>query len=278
MTEYSLFACPICGSALEMEKSRLFCENGHSFDRARQGYTHLLPPNRMHSKEPGDTREMVLSRRAFLESGAYDCFADRLCELVWEALCEIPEPFLLDAGCGEGYYTGKMESFLRGKGLVPRVAGFDISKSAVRTAAGKYKTCQFAVASAFAVPASDGCADCLTNVFAPIVPEECARVVKPGGMMILAVPGPRHLYGLKEILYDAPYENEYRETEYPGFVFVRRETVCQTMTLDDAEQIQNLFAMTPYYWKTPESGSRRLAETNHLETEIRFDFLLYQRK
>lgn len=276
--ESCLFCCPICGGPLQMEKSRLFCENGHSFDRARQGYTHLLPPNRMHSKEPGDTKEMVNSRRAFLESGAYSCFAEKLCELVWEFSQSLSSPFLLDAGCGEGYYTGKMEAYLRRKGISPRVAGFDISKSAVRAAAGKYKGCQFAVASAFAVPAADSSADCLTNVFAPIVPQECERVVKPGGVMILAVPGPRHLYGLKEILYDAPYENEYRETEYPGFVFVRRETVEDTLVLDDREQIQNLFAMTPYYWKTPESGSLRLAETEHLKTEIRFDFLIYQRK
>ncbi len=276
--ESCLFCCPICGGPLQMEKSRLFCENGHSFDRARQGYTHLLPPNRMHSKEPGDTKEMVNSRRAFLESGAYGCFAEKLCGLVWEFLREIPSPFLLDAGCGEGYYTGKMEAYLREKGLFPRIAGFDISKSAVKAAAGKYKGCQFAVASAFAVPAVENSVDCLTNVFAPIVPQECERVVKPGGVMILAVPGPRHLYGLKEILYDAPYENEYRETEYPGFTFVRRDTVEDTLVLDDREQIQNLFAMTPYYWKTPESGSRRLAQTEHLKTEIRFDFLIYQRK
>ena len=276
--ESCLFCCPICGGPLQMEKTRLFCENGHSFDRARQGYTHLLPPNRMHSKEPGDTKEMVNSRRAFLESGAYGCFAEKLCGLVWEFLREIPSPFLLDAGCGEGYYTGKMEAYLREKGLFPRIAGFDISKSAVKAAAGKYKGCQFAVASAFAVPAAENSVDCLTNVFAPIVPQECERVVKPGGVMILAVPGPRHLYGLKEILYDAPYENEYRETEYPEFAFVRRDTVEDTLVLDDREQIQNLFAMTPYYWKTPESGSRRLAQTEHLKTEIRFDFLIYQRK
>ena len=55
-------------------------------------------------------------------------------------------------------------------------------------------------------------------------------------------------------------------------------TVAETLILDNGEQIQNLFAMTPYYWKTPESGSRRLAQTAHLETEIRFDFLIYRRK
>lgn len=278
MTENSLFCCPLCGEPLSMEKSRLFCSNGHSFDRARQGYTHLLPPNRMHSKEPGDTREMVQARREFLESGAYDLFAQRLCELAAEALSGFSSPFLLDAGCGEGYYTGKLADFLQDSGIPARIAGFDISKSAVKAAAGKYKGIQFAVASAFAVPAADASVDCLTNVFAPIVPGECARVVKPGGWMILAVPGPRHLYGLKELLYEAPYENETRDTQYPGFVFLRRETVEGKLHLTDARQIQNLFAMTPYYWKTPESGSQRLAQADSLDTEIRFDFLLYQRK
>lgn len=278
MTEKSLFSCPICGQGLLTEKTRLICPQGHSFDRARQGYTHLLPVNRMHSKEPGDTKEMVLSRRAFLESGAYDIFAQRLCALSWEFLQGKNAPILLDAGCGEGYYTGKMQAFLQEKGLDVQIAGFDISKSAVRAAAGKYKGCQFAVASAFAIPMAENSVDCLTNVFAPIVPTECARVVKTGGVMILAVPGPRHLYGLKEILYDAPYENEYRETDYPGFAFVRRETVEDTLVLHEAQQIQNLFAMTPYYWKTPESGSRRLAQTDQLTTEIRFDFLVYRRE
>ena len=96
--------------------------------------------------------------------------------------------------------------------------------------------------------------------------------------MILAVPGPRHLYGLKELLYEAPYENETRDIQYPGFAFLRRETVEGKLHLTDARQIQNLFAMTPYYWKTPESGSQRLAQADSLDTEIRFDFLLYQRK
>lgn len=278
MTEKSLFSCPICGQGLLTEKTRLICPQGHSFDRARQGYTHLLPVNRMHSKQPGDTKEMILSRRAFLESGAYDIFAQQLCALSWKFLQGKNAPVLLDAGCGEGYYTGKMQAFLQEKGLDIQIAGFDISKSAVRAAAGKYKGCQFAVASAFAIPMAENSVDCLTNVFAPIVPTECARVVKTGGVMILAVPGPRHLYGLKEILYDAPYENEYRETDYPGFAFVRRETVEDTLVLHEAQQIQNLFAMTPYYWKTPESGSRRLAQTDQLTTEIRFDFLVYRRE
>ena len=271
----SLLCCSVCGQPLTFDEKNARCPKEHCFDRAaRGGYVHLLRQHRRGSSDPGDSAAMCQARTRFLEGNWYGPLRDTVAKLA--ADCAPKD--ILDAGCGEGYYTGKLEACLREKGISPRVAGFDISKSAVRAAAGKYKGCQFAVASAFAVPAADASADCLTNVFAPIVPEECKRVVKPGGVMILAVPGPRHLYGLKEILYDAPYENEYRETEYPGFVFVRRETVAETLILDNGEQIQNLFAMTPYYWKTPESGSRRLAQTAHLETEIRFDFLIYRRK
>ena len=54
---------------------------------------------------------------------------------------------------------------------------------------------------------------------------------------------------MKEILYDEPYENEYRETSYPGFVLERRGAVEGEITLTDPALIQSLFAMTPYYWK-----------------------------
>ena len=60
-----LFCCPLCGGALTRQEHRAVCPQGHSFDVARQGYVHLLPVNKMHSKLPGDSREMVESRRRF---------------------------------------------------------------------------------------------------------------------------------------------------------------------------------------------------------------------
>ena len=65
---------------------------------------------------------------------------------------------------------------------------------------------QWAVASSFAIPVADAAADCLVDIFSPAAAREFARVVKPGGAFVFAVPGPRHLYGLKEVLYERPYE------------------------------------------------------------------------
>ena len=114
-------------------------------------------------------------------------------------------------------------------------------------------------------------------MFSPLAEGEFARVVKPGGYFLYAVPGPRHLYGMKELLYQEPYENPVRDTEYPGFRFVDRTPVRGVIRIPDGDTAQALFAMTPYYWKTGVTGARRLAEAGAFETEIAFDFLRYQR-
>ena len=157
------------------------------------------------------------------------------------------------------------------------VCGFDISKLAVAAAAKRYPQLELSVASCFAIPVADAAADLLLAIFSPIVPGEFARVVRPGGALLLAVAGPRHLFGLKEVLYEHPYENETRETVYPGFVLERRVPVRTTVVIRGQEAIHDLFAMTPYYWKTPADGAKRLGGLESLFTELGFDLLLYRR-
>ncbi|MBR5868836.1 MAG: hypothetical protein IKZ21_05265, partial [Clostridia bacterium] len=114
-----MFSCPICGGTLVKEGRSCFCEKRHCYDLAKEGYVNLLPVTKKHSQDPGDTREMVLSRRSFLEAGYYDPFRNMARTLVEE--CSGEGDVILDAGCGEGYYTRHMarerESY-----------GFDISR------------------------------------------------------------------------------------------------------------------------------------------------------
>ena len=277
--EEMMFRCPLCGGALSRREHQALCEKGHSFDVARQGYVHLLPVNKMHSKLPGDSREMVESRRRFLQAGYYEIFREELCRLAQKYALSLGMPegeglCLCDAGCGEGYYTQGLQQAL------PKAAlcGFDISKLAVKAAAGKYKGIQWAVASSFSIPLGTESVHLLTDVFSPLAPEEFVRVLKPGGYFIYAVPGERHLYGLKEILYEEPYENPYRETEYPGLRFVERAAIRGEIRIPNGETAMDLFAMTPYYWKTGVEGGKRLGETSGFSTEIAFDFLVYQKQ
>ena len=270
----SLFCCPICGEKLTQQGNALCCARRHSFDFAAQGYVNLLPANRRHSAAPGDDAGMVAARRAFLQQGWYAPFAKALCQMAKDCTANIAAPAVLDAGCGEGYYTGLLAKAL---GPAAQVAAFDISKNAVRAAAKQYQTVQFAVASAFAIPVANESVDLLVNIFAPLALEEYQRLLRPGGYFIYAVPGPRHLMGLKQVLYDAPYENTVKDTQYTGFRFCRRVPVTGNLQLTGQQQIEALFAMTPYYWRTPPQGAERLRRQNELATEIEFDFLVYQK-
>lgn len=270
------FCCPICGRTLHRRGNALCCELRHSFDLASQGYVHLLPANRMHARLPGDSKEMVAARRRFLDTGCYAPFAREIARIARQACAGQKHPVILDAGCGEGYYTDTVRrAFAEEEGV--RVCGFDISKLAVASAARRYPALELAVASCFAIPAKNASADLLLAIFSPIVPEEFARVVRPGGALLLAVAAPRHLFGLKEILYDTPYENETKDTVYPGFVFESRTPVRTTATIYGQQTLHDLFAMTPYYWKTPADGAKRLQEKESLFTELGFDLLLYRR-
>ena len=273
----SLFRCPLCAAPLEREKGAYRCPQGHSFDTAREGYVHLLPANQKHSALPGDDREMVLARRRFLSKGYYQPLLNTLCSEML-ALPEA-EPVILDAGCGEGYYTAGVCRALREAGRRPRMAGTDISKPALRSAARRGgEGMEFAVASSYRLPLPDGCADAVLNCFSPLALEEFRRVLRPGGRFLYVVPGRDHLWELKEILYDKPYPNEEKETPYAGFAYRNILPVDGTIRIDSREDLQDLFRMTPYFWKTPREGAERLAARERLEVRVSFRVHVFEKE
>lgn len=274
----TLFRCPICFAPLDRRENALRCGAGHSFDLAREGYAYLLPPNRKHSKAPGDDREMVAARAAFLEKGWYLPLRQALEELAVRLTADLAAPVVVDSGCGEGWYTAGVLHTLAAQGKTPQVAGVDISKFAVRRAARRLPEGQFAVASVYQLPLPESCADLLLNIFSPLAAEEFARVLRPGGHFIYVVPAARHLWQMKEILYERPYENPVKIEEYSHFDFQGVTPVRYTVTLEDTADIMALFHMTPYAWKTPREGVARLERCEALETEVGFDIHLYKRK
>ena len=158
------------------------------------------------------------------------------------------------------------------------MAGVDISKFALRRAAKRLKEGEFAVASVYHLPLPDQSAHLLVNVFSPLAVEEFARVLRPGGHFLYAVPAPRHLWEMKEILYENPYENPVKREDYPGFDWVGAEQVRYGLHLDRPEDIMALFRMTPYAWKTPREGIERLSSLSQIDTQIGFDIHLYRRE
>ena len=269
----SLFCCPVCGGVLVREEGRYCCQQGHSFDIAREGYVNLLPANQQHSKTPGDDKEMAAARTRFLEGGWYTPLREALCTLAAELASDAPS--LLDAGCGEGWYTQALAEVAAAKG--GRLAGIDLSKPAVKKAARRCPAGEFAVGTLYHLPAADSSVDLLVNCFSPLAAGEFARVVKPRGKFLYVVPGPRHLWELKEIVYDRPYENGERWEEYPGFRYLKVVPVETRFTLRDSRAIQDLFGMTPYYWKSPKSGAERLAGLDRLTVTGQFRIHVMER-
>ena len=250
------FLCPICGGILNREGKSLRCESGHSFDIARQGYVHLLPVQQKHSKNPGDTREQVLSRRTFLESGAYMPIVEAV---RGAALKYVQEGPVLDVGCGEGYYAVRVADALKAE-----LVGLDISKEAVRCAAAQYKGHSWICGTAAHLPVGEKSVGLLMSMFALTLPEEYHRVLKENGIFIQVLAAQDHLMGLKQIIYPEILLKEKDSVpELPGFRLVESIPVNFEFTAEGA-QIGNLLSMTPHFWRISAEGARRLAATETL--------------
>ena len=248
--------CPICAEPLSRADSAYVCPRRHSFDIARQGYVHLLPVQQKHSLNPGDTRQQVLSRRAFLEAGFYAPIAEALIET---AKAQNVSGQILDVGCGEGYYAARLA-----QALDAQLTGLDISKEAVRCAAAKYKGHQWLCATASHIPVASQSADLLTSLFAVTLPEEFRRVLKPDGLFFQVLAAQDHLLGLKSIIYDRVNLKEKDSVpSLPGFSLLQSVPIRFSFTVE-GEQVQNLFSMTPHVFRIGREGAQRLRQTQRL--------------
>lgn len=272
----SLLRCPICAAPLSREAGRYVCPGGHSYDVAREGYVHLLPANRLHSKSPGDDKAMAAARNRFLSGGWYEPLRKELCKLALESTGEAPA--VVDAGCGEGYYTAGVCRALTQADRRPRVAGVDLSKPSLRWAARREPGAEFAVASVYHLPLADRSVDLLLNCFSPLALEEFRRVLSPGGTFLYVVPGPDHLWELKRVLYDTPYRNTESESPYGGFEYRGIVPVEGKLDIRENGALMDLFQMTPYAWKTPKAGVERLARREALEVTAQFRVHVFTRK
>ena len=209
---------------------------------------------------------MVAARTAFLDAGYYAPLRDAVAAAAAEFTAGDAD--VLDAGCGEGYYTAQVLHTLQQQGRTPSVCGVDISRDALICAHRRAPELTLAVASIAHLPVADASCDLLLNVFAPHDAGEFARVLRPQGVLLRVIPLERHLWGLKCAVYDRPYENEVPDPALSGFALTTRRELRGTVTLRSQAEIEALFCMTPYYYKT---GARDQAKLRH-ERVLTFTF------
>lgn len=262
--------CPVCGASMHREGGSLGCTGArrHCFDIASAGYVNLAGAK---ASGGGDDAELIRARSAFLEQGHYQPIANMICEAL-AAYC--PGGIVLDAGCGEGYYSMEMA-----KGGA-KIIGIDLSKRGILHAAKRAKRegsdAMFAVAGIFELPLADACADAIVSLFAPVCETEFLRVLKPGGVLFLVGAGPEHLLSLKRVLYDTPYENEAR-ADAPQSMSLLESKRLQYRADVAHDALQSLFAMTPYYYRTSKEGVARLDATKRLDVDIDVTLAVYRK-
>ena len=186
----------------------------------------------------------------------------------------MPEhPKVLDAGCGEGYYLSQLMSHLPGGTFL----GVDISKDAVRYAAGRCKSAMWITASAAHLPVMDGSLDGVMSMFDLTMPDEFHRVLTPGGYYLEVTAGREHLMALKELIYpEITEKQEKKSKEYPGFRLVQEETLEFDFSLREHQEIMQLLTMTPHLWRISREGAQRAAEAESLNDRAQVLFRLYQ--
>lgn len=257
--------CPICQEKLIQKEKSFQCVHSHNFDIAKQGYVNLLMSA---SKVSGDSKEMVLARHHFLNHGYYDILKNKLEDLIQEYQPEV----LVDLACGEGYYTKGMAQHAK------QCFGIDLSKNALKLASREDKNSQYILASIFHVPMENESVDVITNIFAPAPLEEVERLLKKDGIYLRVAPHVHHLYDFKRILYTEVYENEIEILEHDSLKLIRQERITDEILIENNQDIQDLFMMTPYYWKSNKDSAQKLEALEKCKTIIDFDIQIYRKE
>jgi len=249
--------CPVCAkSVVPAPHGGLDCAGGHHFDAARQGYVDLVAGAVRHD---GDSPAMVAARADFLAAGHFDFLVD--------ALAGAAEPVLaragglaVDAGAGTGYYLAALLD------RYPRILGLalDVAKPALRRAARAHPRAFAARADIWrALPVADGAADLVLNIFAPRNGPEFARVLRPGGELLVVTPSAGHLAELIDALgllrVDPAKEQRLEQSLGATFTLTEQRELTQPLRLRDAEA-RTLVGMGPSAWHTdPDALARGVA-------------------
>jgi 23S rRNA (guanine745-N1)-methyltransferase len=258
--------CPVraCLAALAEAPGGFACERGHRFDRARGGALNLLQPDQRRSSEPGDPASAVAARERLAAAGVDAALRDLLVGLVLDRELE-PDSGLLEIGCGVGSLLVDLAAATPGERF-----GIDLAAEAVRIAARRTRPALCLVANAdHRLPFLDASLDLALSIKAPRPLAELARVVRPGGRLLLGLPTPDDLLELRQETAGAGLTRDpsgnLLESMPPGWTF-RERCLIRERRWFPADELRDLAAIA--YRGQRRREAERLASLSGLEVTL----------
>ena len=258
--------CPNCSNELNKINNTYKCINNHCFDIGKSNYLNLYLSNK---NNHGDNKDMVKSRAQFLEKNYYLKLANKINEIINDK--QISN--LVDFACGTGYYT----NIFKDNNKI-EVYGLDISKDAIIYASKSNRYVNYIVCSTFNSCFYDKSVDCITNIFAPVNLNEVSRLLKKDKYFIFVSPNTNHLLQLKKAVYDDVVLNTVNILKHDDLELIESHDITYEINIENNQQIQDLFSMTPYYFKTSIKDKQKLNTINSLNTIIDFHIQVFKRK
>lgn len=267
-----------CDHLLRLSDDGLTCPDRHHFDRAKGGYWNLLQPQDRRSKSPGDHEDAVMARHRWLQRG----YADGLIECLRPWIDQTAEssggstPKTLDLGCGEGSFGPSLYA-----AEADGYCGIDLSKRAIKLAARNWPAATWVLANADRrLPAADDSVDRVMSLFGRRPASEVARVLVPGGLCMVAVPGEDDLIELRAQAQQAGHRRDRRDSVANELLAVGLECVeqrCWRTTIElDQDAIADAMAMT--YRAVRRSQKERLENLDRCNVTLAADLFLFRKK
>jgi len=245
----SVFACPICRENLTLVESSLKCENRHSFDLAKFGYVNLAPQIKQSANYD---KENFQNRQQILEAGFYQAILEAVSDLLSNSK---NAKTILDIGCGEGFYSRKLQESHSDKTFY----AFDISKDSVQIAAKSEPNwaVNWFVGDLARLPIKDASMNILLDIFSPANYGEFRRVLSKDGILIKVIPTKNHLKEIRQKVQDQLTNKDYSNQDIKNhfqdyFTILSSQTASLTKTIT-TEQLQALLSMTPLLFHIDQS-------------------------
>ena len=240
-TSATAFACPICQENLTLVESSLKCSNRHSFDLAKFGYVNLAPQIKQSANYD---KENFQNRQQILEAGFYQAILEGISDIL---ATKPSAKTVLDIGCGEGFYSRKLQESHSDKIFY----AFDISKDSVQIAA-KSETnwaVNWFVGDLARLPIKDASMDILLDIFSPANYGEFRRVLSKDGILIKVVPTENHLKEIRQMVQDQltkkDYSNQDIKEHFQEHFSIQSSQIGSLTKSITPEQRQALLSMTP---------------------------------